>query len=473
MAFVVSVKSLQDVYVWLTYEPQEQERVTQLLPVATFATFRMPHVRKALLTFVAFKKGRFEIVGSQRYTTKGFVDLGTQPLVRVLSANVQFGQDATTRQITVQAPYPLQALPVAASAPQDTGHMMQHVAATPDGTETVNLAFGHPFLKRPWFAGCQPIASGLWQRYCMRAKVLTGYRGDITSASRADLDILLAVALQSCTGIYEAERVDDRGIVDLTFGQNNDCDDEATTCCALFLALQFEYSQLRPCLLRQSVLSVSLLFHCLKHYTACAVVVGYATSPTNPDGKPFGHAWAVLQSREGVFDQTCLHIEPTAPMTTNTPSAQFSRVYLSSDYNKRAAEFKRVAIKTNLRGNRIVGTRVAERTFYRAPIWAVSANHQYVWPKNTSTLYWLDLLLTKVTRAPPHAISTHGRSDPDELHHMPNRVYDVPTGYHLVQNANIEDPPDTWQGVVAVNPRGPLPKHCMVVDSFNIMQFVM
>ena len=82
-------------------------------------------------------------------------------------------------------------------------------------------------------------------------------------------------------------------------------------------------------------------------------------------------------------------------------------------------------------GNRIVGTRIAEHSFYKAPVWAASGRHQYVWGK-TNVVPWLAMLTEPASRQPPAPVPTAGLVDPDELHHLPNRLKHVPVNYHVV-----------------------------------------
>lgn len=470
MSFRVKADGLSNPLVWLSIRTSAGTRHTQLFSPAQLRAYVPPPCAEVLVTVVAVFNKRYEVVGTQRYTPVHFHDLGAvAPLVRVTGESHILGTDAVTRRATIFPPIHMVAEPRrAAQVPQQNGTLYQMVAATADGTVTTPLLFGNPFLKRAWFADQMPVRVGLWQRYVDRAVILSGFNGSVAAASKITLDILLATTLQGCTGVYDKERIDDRSTVDLTFGENCDCDDQAATCCALALAVMHEHGAVGVAM---SSVARAVLDHLLQHYRSAAVVVGKARSPTNPGSPPFGHAWAVLTAAEGRFTRGALHVEPTAPMTQHTPDQSvFTRVYSTDEYNKRSAACLALMKQQNISGNRLVGVRVARPEFYSHPCTAATPSHMYVWPKHGAAP-WLSLIASEVQPPPPQP--THGRVDPDELHHLPNRAVHIPPNYHRVTAATPRlHAPHDWVGLVAAPLHGPVTSDVQVVDSFNVIRFV-
>lgn len=468
---------LVEPYAWVSVQtPSTRITTLQALNAADgHHVVRLPPGSKLqiLVTVVAKVGSRFEVVGSVRAVPSPFADLRfvSAPLRRVNKSTLTITEDSTTRSVSCELLSIWRAVePPQKQRAQDENGLQQTVAACVDGTETTSLAYGFPFLKRVFFAGGRPVGCGLWQRYCDRAVILTGFTGTADDASFAELDNLLAVSLQGCTGVYTKERVDDRGIVETLFGVNNDCDDQSATVCALCLALLTE-----PTKPDMSKLSGRVLHHLRSTYTSCAVVVGFARSPSAADtSKPFGHAWAAVLRREGTFGKGDLHVEPTAPMAPRAvDKGRMNRVMNSSAYDARSAACLAVMQALKIKGNRVVGTRAVENWFYGQPLSATTPVAHYMWPRNSRAPTWLELLTEPVTRQPPQSLTLPEAIDPDELHHLPDRTLHVPTGYHVVtpQTPAVKAPPG-WVGVVAKSPQLPLGPNDVVVDAFNVMTFV-
>lgn len=267
-----------------------------------------------LITVVSRAKNqRFEVTGSALFERAGAghaEDAGAAPC-RVYRVN------ASTLKIT-KAPGTLRVVPphgfVEAPRPanqhsQHEGGLCQHWAATTDGTITTSLVNGHCMLSSPWYAGGEPVRSGLWQRYVDRAVIVTALGAGGAPTGRGELDALLAATLQGAAGIYDRERADDRGCVDIKFGRNSDCDDEAVSACGLAVAARNEHVGG----VTLSSTARAVLNHLKNQYTTPVLIAGYARDPKHMEKEEFGHCWAALLKTDGTF-KGALHVEATAPM---------------------------------------------------------------------------------------------------------------------------------------------------------------
>lgn len=471
MQFQVSGwKQWGEAYAWVSWRTGHTQHTTLLhLTGGAIAFSERSAVDSILITIVRRDGSQFVPVGSARFKRSSFVDADAKPSVvplRVVSGSKMIIVDTPD---TIQAPIMWRA--ETATKPQrrqDYNGLYQTEAATADGIENTSLAWGHPWLKAgPWFAGGQPHGKGLWQRYVDRALILTGFAGDWETLTLTELDMLLAVALQGCTGVYNKERVDDRKPEDLFFGTNGDCDDQSVSVAALANTLLAE-----PCN-RRSCLATKLHQHLQSQYAEAAVIVGLARSPTNPKTRPFGHSWAALLRAPGQF-AAALHVEPTAPMTPlcngTWSNARWPRVYPSSEYNRQSALCKQAMVKAKIRGNRLVGVRVAQPEFYGIPCTATTKDGQYHWPKTTK-VPWLEMIRPGVTLEPPKRQPLPPGPDPNELHHLPDRTVHVPINYNKPKHNVALMQPKRWLGVAYAELDKSAPG-CKIVDSFNVLKFV-
>lgn len=403
----------------------------------------------------------YEVSGSQRFVRAPFSDhavpVSPDRAARVVRLQASPLVISAHGPVTITPPGTHIVVPLRSQAAQDQQGLVQRFAACPDGTSLTPLCYGHPFLKRVWFAGARPVASGLWSRYVARAVALTGNAEMPSSLSPGELDMLLAVSLQGCTGVYCKERADDRGPVDIKFGENSDCDDEAVSVCALVLALLAEPPRASD---------DPVLCHLRAHYVSAAVVCGLARSPTAPTKEPFGHSWAVVLRRPNDVAGG-LHVEPTAPMTP-TPrtwdKARWPLVLPSDAYTARSAVCLERMKEQELKGNRVVGVRQVEARFYGAPVTVMTPDRQFIWP--TGTAAWHAVISGAVVSPP--AEPRPGR-DPDELHHLPDRTRQLPPGYSRVDPAVPFRAPPTWLGMVALPLVG---ADGVQVDPFSRVAFV-
>ena len=410
------------------------------------------------------KKYGFEIVGSAAFEAgkPGFVD---RAMLRRVDAKRLVISNNGTAAVAGAAGY--RARPVTSPGSQrsqSSGGLTQQMAAITDATVgTVSLRNGHPLLGWPWFAGGRPVGSGLWDRYAARAAIVTGYTGGRDGpVNAAAADALLAVTLQGVAGVYCAERADDRGSVDILFGVNGDCDDESATACALAIAARDE-----PVARASSALGTALLAR-LREYAEPALVVGRAHDPKHMNGNSFGHCWAVLLAAPGTVGGG-LHLECTSPMVRAAAAASgaFSRVLDHTEYNRRLA----AARERRPAGNMIVGARRFDRRYYLAPTTLTTATAQYIFPKGTAN--WADHLAgteTPPAIPPPATLPTTSTA---VLHHSPNRADSAhtPRGYNSVPTRPVVAD-DGWLGIVTAPLGAPPPDTAVVVDPFNVMDFV-
>ncbi|MGB0547716.1 MAG: hypothetical protein ACPGR8_01165 [Limisphaerales bacterium] len=422
-----------------------------------------------LITIVKRDGAQFVPVGTARFTKASFADTaGTREQVPLRTVNGSQMIIVDTRE-TIEGPLSWVADKVGKKqVAQDAPGLYQTHVSPADGIENESLAWGHPWLKcGPWFAGGRPAASGLWKRYVGRALILTGYSGQWNTLTPTEMDLLLAVGLQGCTGVYDKERVDDRKPEDLYFGTNGDCDDQSVSVAALAEALLAE-----PCPPANDVAS-ALHHHLQSQYSEAAIIVGLARSPTNPSAKPFGHSWAALLRGPGEF-AAALHLEPTAPMTPlcrkDWSSVRWPKVLTSTEYNARSARCKEVMVKRGIHGNRLVGVRIAEPEYYGIPCTATTKTGQYHWPKTTQ-VPWLTMIRPGVTLEPPQLLPRPSGPDPDPLHHLPDRTKHIPINYNRLPKRTKLMQPKQWLGV-AYAPLNKSASACKVVDSFCVLQFV-
>lgn len=479
-------------YVWATYGTGYDNQETKLLRLENKTISISWETQKpftqVLLTLVEKgpKPDQWFIVGSARlFPPSGiFVDMGLNqpssaskpvPLRRVNARSLTIENVSAA----VQAPsFWGTEIRHSHQARQDAKGLHQDVAACADGTCNVTLTYGHPWLKcGPWFAGRAPAQSGLWERYVQRALLLTGFKGldntdkSFSTIGKCELDLLLAVALQAPTGIYQQERADDRKCEELTFGTNGDCDDQACTVAALIDALIAEDVQ-TPL----TQFSNHLHKHLKDNYCEAAVMVGFARKPSNLNAAPFGHSWACVTRSKGNFAKA-LHVEPTAPLTCLSSDCydaerhnptRWPLVYSNNEYNRLSSLcFDRMKeLKVN--ANRLVGVRKAETSFYGAPCTATTRDAQYTWPRSFKTP-WLAVIRPGHSVVNPQKSPLMGQ-DPKELHHLPNRLMPqhLPIGYNQINFSTKVDCLENACGFVYGPLQKPAKAHC-VVDPFNIL----
>ena len=335
-----------------------------------------------------------------------------------------------------------------------------------DGVNTWDLSYGHPSLQDVWFAGGNPVSSGLWDRYVHRACILMGLNIEaITDALLTDdksIACIASVALQSCTGYYENERSDDRGAADLLFGQNIDCDDQSATVCALFYALKQEQqpSSNRVC---------EVIRHYVIGFEEAVVVLGMARNPSKPKtSKPFGHAWAALLRSPGDFN-SALHIEATAPLVVNAPAillAESTRVFDCDTYNLAMARVYEE--HPDLKSLYLVGVRICEEHFYDDVCYAVSNTAQYMWPQSGSKINWVKTITGNADLVHPQPRSRVGPV-PDGFFHKPNRLVHLPVGFATGPYKSPVDASSlrTWKAVELVPHFKHVPGETVIIDPFT------
>lgn len=402
---------------------------------------------------------RFEVSGSALFTRAA--DPAAPAPCRMYRVN------ASSLKIT-QAPGALRAVPPPgfAEAPrpgsqhsQHEGGLCQRWAATTDGTVTTTLTGGHCMLASPWFAGGRPVGSGLWQRYVDRAVIVTELGAGRAPTDKATLDALLAVTLQAVAGVYDRERADDRGCVDIKFGRNSDCDDEAVSACALAVAAKAEHAHRA----HLSPTAKAVLGHLKTAYGTPVLIAGNARDPKHISKAPFGHCWAALLVAGSSSFRGALHIEATAPMVpTPVPSP---RVMQLDAYNQALATCNQRRKALGLKGNAIVGARVLDRRFYTQAIAAYTATAMYTWP---GTPAWTDVL---AGGHEPTAVARQGGGHPP--HHRPDRTRHFPDTYNPVPPRHCRvAAPAGWLGILSANLDAKADDPSTVVDPFNVMIYV-
>ena len=479
----VSARVNGTLYAWVTYGTGYDDQQTSLVHLRRNVICDVPrNATTILITIIQRPKSKssFTVLGNARFMGDTFTDTTNTSTIKLrrLMKNSMTIEDVG---IKIKAPLGWNGVVVTKKQQrQDKEGLYQTVAACADGIENVTLSYGHPYLKcGPWFAGKIPVRSGLWDRYVARAIILSGFTGTMEDIQCCELDLLLAVAVQGCTGVYEQEREDDRSIEELTFGTNADCDDQAATCASLVEALLHENVREEP-----QTLGDLIHMHLRHHYEEAAIIVGNARSPTNPpNSKPFGHAWAAILRKKGTF-AGALHIEPTAPMSTLTADgfdkriynqSRWARLFDSNTYNVHSKRCADLMVKKKISGNRIVGVRVAERHFYGHPCMAMTKSHLYEWPKTVRTP-WLDMIMPGVHLTSPFAVRQTG-ANPKELHHLPDRLNPnhLPVGYHQFNPGSPITAPTHWLGVVSSTVmlnNGKVTPHTVVIDPFQIMHYI-
>lgn len=323
-----------------------------------------------------------------------------------------------------------------------------------------DLSHGHPSLQRVWFASGNPVASGLWDRYVKRACILFGLKENSSLDARS-LRCMLSVVLQGCTGYYQRERADDRGSIDIKFGQNADCDDEAATVCALFYALKEEGVS------SDWALSESLRRE-LMAFSEAVVVCGMARPPCgNARSTPFGHAWATLLMEEASFEDV-LHIEATAPMVTDAPvelKQHASRLYDNAAYNAKTKNFC-----SHTRAQMfMIGVRETEPFFYGVPNYAVGRRRQYMWPKLSSPTCWIDIVSKSASFVSPPA-RKQSSLNRQTVFHKVDRTQHLPALYNRGPWLTPLMCPDDWEAIVVLPPDTPKEQQS-VVDSFQVWEY--
>lgn len=417
-----------------------------------------------LITVVSRAKNqRFEVTGSalfRRAGAGGAGDADAAPccMYRVNASALKITKAPGTLRVVppygfVEAPRP------ANQHSQHEGGLCQHWAATTDGTITTSLVNGHCMLSSPWYAGGEPVRSGLWQRYVDRAVIVTALgAGRAAPTKREELDALLAATLQGAAGIYDRERADDRGCVDIKFGRNSDCDDEAVSACGLAVAAMDEHVGG----VTLSSTARAVLNHLKKQYTTPVLIAGYARDPKHMAKDPFGHCWAALLKTDGTF-KGALHVEATAPMAPT--AVQSPRVMDLDTYNKALAICNERSAAIGIKGNAIVGTRVFDPRFYTKAVAAYTARRMYTWPDEPA---WDKVL---AGNHEPTAVKATGEKHPP--HHRPDRRSHIPDTYNRVSAASsrVAAPPG-WLGIVSANLDAQAEDTATVVDPFNVMIYV-
>ena len=243
-------------------------------------------VHLGCVSITVYNQSKFTLIGTAVIEVcAAAADLPTTITRRLIPKPNPYNQSLTPMRCSVTAAFGLK-------APTLSGPSSECEQTQPETTWPVDVCLGHgsPSLRPAKLndAQCKVLAER-WCSYLRFAMLLAS-----NARTRPNKQTILAVTLGVVGGCYHLEKVDDRGVAELTKCRDDDCDGMAMSSVAFWNMVVANCNGVMQHITNTN--EKTMLSWATQCYPTIFVVFGLSANPDNKS-KQFYHAWAACEAR--------------------------------------------------------------------------------------------------------------------------------------------------------------------------------